>query len=110
MQERLRDSPTFETFSEEFVFAACLGFSRRMRIPFQKSGEAVPWEVLAEAGGEEIVNILAVVATGELEFLSDARLDERLKIFEEYLQGGRKDIEAELSSSAGKKIQDVLRD
>ena len=110
LQERLRDSPAFETFSEAFIFAACLGFARRKRIPFQKTAEAVPWEVFAGAGGEEIVNILAVVETNELEILADARLDERLKIFEEYLHGGLKIMEAELSSSPGTKIEDVVRD
>ena len=96
LQERLRDSATFETFSEAFVLCGLSRLFSTKADSISKIWRGCPVGGLCRrAGGEEIVNILAVVETGELEVLGDGRLEERLRIFEEYLHSG-KIIEAEL--------------
>ena len=78
----------FDTYVELLCFAACLGYARNASVPFESSAEAVPWHVFENRGKDSVVNLVAAVASEDFTIVGPDRFDDKLKVFEQYANGG----------------------
>ena len=104
-----KDKP-FVTIRDAQLFAACLGFSRDVRLKLgKKQSEPIRWDVMSNRPGTEMaVNLIAVLKNPEdPEILSEERFDERISIFEEYASGGFSIIR-DITDSSPNPIRDSL--
>jgi dnd system-associated protein 4 len=83
------DTP-FTVMYDLLVFAASLGFKLEKRVPFSKSGEPIDFATMkSNAYFEQLLSTIAVLTfEGDHTCLSDDRLAERIRLFEEYANGG----------------------
>ncbi|MFD0315600.1 DNA phosphorothioation-associated protein 4 [Streptomyces flavalbus] len=105
----------FGTRAEVLVFAAALGWSRNSRVELKEFAEPIRFEVFRKMPTvEAFIEGLAVMAEpGNPEILSDARASDRLRIFEEYANGGLAVIRGELNTTratAADALIDLVRD
>jgi len=98
--QHLRDEGGFPTMRDILLFAAGVGFANGRRVPLQKPGEGIRYEVLVnDSLADPFVSMLAAVThPDDPEILDSARLDERVKIFEEYANGGLEYIQEQANS------------
>jgi hypothetical protein len=73
---------------ELLCFAACLDHSRGLSLSFENSAEPVPWHVFDNSGKDSIVNLVAAVASEDFAIVGTDRFVEKLRVFEEYADGG----------------------
>jgi dnd system-associated protein 4 len=98
--QELRNDARFGAFRDILVFAAALGFRNDRRKPLTKSaGDPIRYEVLISGSGfsEALINMIAAKVTDDPEIMDDHRLEERLKIFEEYANGGLDCIQEQIN-------------
>ncbi len=98
----------FSTMAHALVFAASLGYAEGRRAPFEKSSEQIPWEVFANTGAEQFIDMLAGVVADETDVLADERENDRLDIFEEYANGGLALIAERLASDHRPPLDSLL--
>jgi dnd system-associated protein 4 len=99
----------FETYVELLCFAACLGFVRNASVSFESSAEAVPWHIFENRGKDSVVNLVAAVALEDFTIVGPDRFDDKLKVFEQYANGGL-EILSQLIDKSPKTPFDVVRD
>ena len=81
----------FPTFRDILLFAAAVGYRNERRVPFTSaSGDPIRYETLTTpAFSEALVNMIAAnVLNDDPEIMDAVRIEERVKIFEEYANGG----------------------
>lgn len=93
----------FQTYVEVLVFAAALGAKRLHRVPLagiSKDLEPIRRELFSHKY-DIVINLLAVFASQNHQILADDDHldDERVKIFEEYANGGLEILQKELRGS-----------
>lgn len=98
--QQLRNDAGFPAMRDVLLFAAGVGYAHGRRVPFDKSGEPIRYEILTnDALAEPFVSMLAAVASeGDPEILDAARLPERITIFEEYANGGLEYIQEQFNT------------
>lgn len=98
--QQLRNDAGFPAMRDALLFAAGVGFAQGRRVPFDKSGEPIRYEILtSDALAEPFVSMLAAVSTeGDPEILDAVRLPERITIFEEYTNGGLEYIQEQVNT------------
>ncbi len=101
------DEHVFDAYRDLLVFAAGLGFARNRRQSFEHSSEPIPWSVFSGVGLDGFVNMLAAVTDDDYTILDPERYDERLKVFEEYANGGLEVIH-ELLGHSSRPSLDIL--
>jgi dnd system-associated protein 4 len=84
----LREKGIFPTYKDMMVFAAALGFRRGNRKAFQKSSEPIDIEIFRGDFDRTIISVIAVEETEDPRMIAPSREDERIRIFEEYANGG----------------------
>lgn len=93
----------FTSMAEVLLFAAALGWSRgdEGRVPFDKPGEPIRFEVFKKMPtADAFIEALAVMVTpGDAEILGESRALDRIRIFEEYANGGLVALQGELNTS-----------
>jgi dnd system-associated protein 4 len=94
----VQDEGIFDSYAHLMTFAAALGYFRNRPEKFDESSEPIAWDVFLNAGQESLVNALAAATTGDLEILAYDRLGDRLKVFEEYANGGLLELQKELKA------------
>jgi dnd system-associated protein 4 len=99
----------FDTYMELLCFAACLGHSRSLSVSFENSAEPVPWHIFENSGKDSVVNLVAAVASEDFAIVGTDRFSDKLKVFEEYANGGLQ-ILSELIDKSPKGPFDVIRD
>ena len=97
--QQLKEEAGFPTMKDILLFAAGVGVTQNRRVSFDKSGEPIRYDTLTSDGWSEpfISMIAAVAATGDPEVLEDARLGERISVFEEYANGGLEYIQEQVN-------------
>lgn len=89
---RSEDSPygVFSTRADALTFAAALGYSRGVRSPLGDTSEPIRMEIFERRGHDIVFYLLAVDAFDTLEALSSHEdwVDKRVRVFEEYANGG----------------------
>ena len=91
MLELQADGPFFPTFRDILLFAAAVGFRQARRILFTTaSGDPIRYETLTvPTFSEALINMIAAnVVADDPEIMDPTRIEERIKIFEEYVNGG----------------------
>ena len=93
----------FQTYADVLAFAAALGAKYGRRIPLDsistKETGPISWEVFVSRGYDVAIKLLAVVETKDPKILSvyDSHAEEqRIQIFEEYVNGGLEKLQEEL--------------
>lgn len=93
----------FATYADIIAFAASMGVKHQMRSPFTEisSSEPAPisLEVFISRGYDRLIKLIAVSETEDIKILSteDSTVEaERVKIFEEYANGGLEKLLHEL--------------
>jgi len=85
----------FETYKDVLIFAACLGFKRKKRVPFTKSGEPIDLQIFSGEFNTSVINIIAVAESSDLSYMGQDKEAERIVAFEEYACGGLEIIKNE---------------
>lgn len=96
----LRTEAGFPTFRDALLFAAALGSHFQRRIPFEAAaGDPIRYETLVGPSfSEALVGMIAVnEVPDDAEIMDSSRLDERVRIFEEYANGGLEYIQEQVN-------------
>lgn len=95
----LRDEAAFATFRDILLFAAAVGAHVQRRVAFTSSGEPIRYETLKEPMFSE--TLISMIAANEVaddpEIMDGARTGERVRIFEEYANGGLEYIQEQVN-------------
>ncbi|MEP0857888.1 DNA phosphorothioation-associated protein 4 [Trichocoleus sp. DQ-U1] len=99
------DSTTgpFQTYADAIAFAAALGAKRRKRSPLgeisKREPGAIALEVFVSRGTDRVIQLLSIAETKDIKILSptdENSEEQRIRIFEEYANGGLEIIQDEL--------------
>lgn len=99
MQE-MQNEAKFPTYRDVLLFAAAVGFELQRRVPFTAtSGDSIRYEVLTyNAFSDTLLNMIAANAVSDdPEILDGGRLEERVRIFEEFANGGLEYIQEQVN-------------
>ena len=93
----------FQTYADVMVFAAALGANRKKRVPLAEISRRDPlpidMEIFISRGYDTLIKLLAISETKDINILSphDEDADEkRIRIFEEFANGGLEILQEEL--------------
>ena len=93
----------FKTYADLIVFAASLAIKKKKRIPVTEFSTREPYpiniEVFCSRGYGSIIKLIALVDTKDTKILSQTNEEieeNRIKIFEEYANGGLEILQNEL--------------
>jgi dnd system-associated protein 4 len=94
----LRQEAAFATFRDILLFAAAVGADVQRRVPFTSSGEPIRYETLKEPMfSETLINMIAANEVDDPEIMDSTRAGERVRIFEEYANGGLEYIQEQVN-------------
>ncbi|ORW22593.1 hypothetical protein AWC18_07400 [Mycolicibacter nonchromogenicus] len=98
--ETLQSEAGFPFIRDVILFAAAVGYAQDRRVPFTVSGESIRLEQLTSPTySDELINMIAANAvSNDPEVLDAARLEERLRVFEEYANGGLEYIQEQINT------------
>lgn len=96
MLQELKDKGIFPTLKDAMVFAAGLGYRRGNRKSFNKSSEPIEIDVFRGDYDRTIMNILAVDETADPNMIAPSSEEDRVRIFEEYANGGLDILDREI--------------
>ncbi|KYC39185.1 dnd system-associated protein 4 [Scytonema hofmannii PCC 7110] len=93
----------FQTYADAIAFAAVLGAKHKRRVALGEISKREPapvgQEIFVSRGYDLVIKLLGVTATQDIKILSSQEEqfeDERLRIFEEYANGGLEILQAEV--------------
>ncbi|MEH2102554.1 MAG: DNA phosphorothioation-associated protein 4 [Nostoc sp.] len=94
----------FDTYADVMVFAASLGAKRKKSVPleeFAKKPEPIRQSIFINRGYDTVINLLAISHTRDPKILAsdEDSENEKLKIFEEYANGGLEILKDKLQGS-----------
>ena len=95
----------FLTYKDALVFAACLGFNKGKRVPFEKSSEPVGMHIFKGDYDASIFNCIGLSVTNDPNIMSAERESERIQLFEEFACAGLGIIDEEVYQGAGARDQ-----
>jgi dnd system-associated protein 4 len=94
----LRNEAAFATFRDILLFAAAVGAHAKRQVPFNSSGEPIRYETLKEPMfAETLINMIAASEVEDPEIMDSTRAGERVRIFEEYANGGLEYIQEQVN-------------
>ncbi|MER5991568.1 DNA phosphorothioation-associated protein 4 [Streptomyces viridosporus] len=93
----------FNAMVDVLMFAAVLGRNKGKRESFDKAGEPIRLALIeGRQYGDVLIDMIAVAEEpNDPKILADERQPERVKIFEEYANGGLNFIQGEINASGG---------
>jgi len=96
----------FQTFADVIVFAATLGVKHKKRVPLGEISKREPapigYEHFLIKGYDLVIKLLAIIEAKEIDILSssdDKHESQRLRVFEEYANGGLEILQIEFRGS-----------
>jgi dnd system-associated protein 4 len=97
------DRRLFPTIRELLCFAALLGYSEGRRIPLDKNAgvEDISYQQFERGDAENLIFLIALAETKNVEILREGNEGECAMIFEEYANGGLAIIKDSLLRSGG---------
>lgn len=98
--KELQEDGGFGTFRDILLLAAAVGYKFSRRASFAESaGDPIRYETLTgPAFSEALVNMIAAnVVQDDPEIMDGPRIDERIKIFEEFANGGLEFIQEQVN-------------
>ena len=94
---------TFQTYADIVIFAASFGIKHQKRVPLKEISQSEPapisLEVFISRGYDWVIKLIAIADTQDINILSAYDVDaevERVKILEEYANGGLEQLREEL--------------
>ncbi len=95
----LRDEAAFATFRDILLYAAAVGAHLKRRVAFTSTSEPIRYETLKEPMfSETLINMIAAnEVADDPEIMDVARTGERVRIFEEYANGGLEYIQEQVN-------------
>jgi len=103
------DYAIFDTYADLLVFAAVLGQSRGESEPFTKTAEPVAMNIFSGRFDNSVFNTLAVHSQGnDPTIMSKDNVEMKIKIFEEYANGGLKILDNILKNSSKEDQQEPI--
>ena len=94
---------TFQTYADIVIFAASFGIKHQKRVPLKEISQSEPapisLEVFISRGYEWVIKLIAIADTHDINLLSAYDADaevKRVKILEEYANGGLEQLREEL--------------
>jgi dnd system-associated protein 4 len=105
-----RKTGPFGSMVEAMMFAALLGRRKGMRVAFEQSDEPIRLAVMeGRHYGDILLDILAAVEhENDPKILADDRQDERVRIFEEYANGGLDYLQTAISRQPGQDLDTII--
>ena len=99
LMHELQNDGKFPTFRDVLLFAAAVGFRYERRVAFTaSSGDPIRYETLTAPGfSDTLINMIATNVVDDPEIMDGPRIEERLKIFEEYANGGLEYIQEQVN-------------
>ncbi|CAM5243561.1 DNA phosphorothioation-associated protein 4 [Streptomyces narbonensis] len=100
-----KDGP-FRAMVDALMFAAALGRRKDRRENFDKQGEPIRLALMeGRQYGDVLIDMIAAAEiTDDPKILADERQNERIRIFEEYANGGLNIIRGEINSSGSRDL------
>lgn len=98
----------FASYKDALVFAACLGFKRKLRVSFEKSSEPIHMTTFSGQFDQAVINALAIRETSDPFVMARTRDEERIKIFEEYACGGLGILQNVLAGKENLRLETLL--
>lgn len=84
-----KNQQVFDTYKDLLMFSASLGYKENKRIAFDKSDlDPVRLSIFSGIYDQTMFNFIAIATNNEPKILSSENEDERIKMFEEYANGG----------------------
>ncbi|MEU3783431.1 DNA phosphorothioation-associated protein 4 [Streptomyces sp900129855] len=104
-----KDGP-FNAMVDVLMFSALLGRNKGKRERFDRAGEPIRLSIMeGRQYGDVLIDMVAVAETpDDPKILSDERQPERVKIFEEYANGGLNYIQGEVNASGGQNYVSII--
>ena len=90
------DKKIFLSYKDALVFAACLGYSKSIKEPFDKTSEQVGMHIFKGEFDESIFQCIGLCETKDPVIMSDDNLKKRIRLFEEYAAGGLEVIKSRI--------------
>jgi dnd system-associated protein 4 len=91
LMQELQIDGKFPTYRDILLFAGAVGYRQQRRVAFSNaSGDPIRYETMTVPSfSDTLLNMIAAnVVNDDPEIMDDLRLEERVKIFEEYANGG----------------------
>lgn len=101
LNQLIEQRTPFSTYRDVMIFSAAVGISHKKKLAFDQTSEPIPWQVMSGTGGETLINLIALVDESNLELLEQDRFEDRLRLFEEYANGGLEIIQQRVATSPG---------
>lgn len=94
----------FETYADVMIFAASLGYKRKKIVPLEevaKKPEPIRPSIFTHRGYDSVINLLAISYTKDPKVLGsdEESRNEKIRIFEEYANGGLEILRDNLKGS-----------
>lgn len=104
-----KDGP-FRAMVDALMFAAALGHRKQRREQFDKAGEPIRLALMeGRQYGDVLIDMIAAAEVrDDPKILADERQSERIKIFEEYANGGLHYIQGELNASGSRDLVTII--
>lgn len=100
MMLELQDEARFPTLRDVLIFGAAVGYANGRRASFTAASEPIRYGTVFNPGfSETLMNMIAAnVAPDDPEIMDAERIEERIKIFEEYANGGLEYIQEQVNT------------
>tara|TARA_R110001599_G_scaffold261569_1_gene461996 strand:+ start:19283 stop:19726 length:444 start_codon:yes stop_codon:yes gene_type:complete len=103
------DHAVFDTYADLLIFAAVLGQNRGESASFSQSAEPVALTIFGGQFDKTVMNTLAVAACdNDPDIMSDQNVEAKIKIFEEYANGGLNILDTNLKNVPDDDIQATM--
>ena len=103
------ESEVFTTYKDVMMMAACIGYSRKTRKPFDKTLEPISWSIFKDTDAA-VINALALAEIDDITILldTDDSFELKLTILEEYANAGLEVLQREVLRTAGRSLDNIL--
>lgn len=98
--QKLRTEAGFPTYRDILLFAGGLGFMLQRRVPFDAAAEPIRYDTVTDPQfAEALINMIAAATyPDDPEILGGDRLADRVRVFEEYANGGLEYLQGEVNT------------
>ncbi|BBY44170.1 DNA phosphorothioation-associated protein 4 [Mycolicibacterium celeriflavum] len=100
LMQELQTEAKFPTYRDILLYAAAVGYRHERRVPFTNAaGDPIRYETLTTPSfSDTLINMIAAnVVSDDPEIMDVARVEERLRIFEEYANGGLEYVQEQVN-------------
>jgi len=106
-----KDLGVFSTLKSALVFAAAIGFKKKLRLEFSESAEPIVFTLFNELTERPFIYSLALTEFNDVSYLQEDGFEDMMKVFEEYAAGGLRYLDSTLDKANVKEsIEGILNE